>query len=91
MPFDLPRRGVAPNQVNDMEEDFIVTVDDWHNVRNISGHQYCTRGAKQWARTHKLDFDKFVMEGLPASQFLATGDALALEFVEAARERRRRG
>lgn len=69
-------------------EDFIVTVEDWHNVRNLKGQTYCTKGARLWAKTHGLDFDKFVREGLPASVFLATRDAIAEEFVAAARKRR---
>ena len=70
------------------EEDFLVTVLDWHSVRDTNGRPWCTKGAKLWAKTHNMDFDKFVREGLPASQFIATGDAIAMEFVEAARRNR---
>lgn len=70
------------------EEDFMITVKDWHSVRNLQGQTWCTKGARKWAETHHLDFDKFVREGLPASQFIATGDAIAMEFVNAARESR---
>lgn len=73
------------------QEDFIVTVKDWHAVRSLKGSSYCVKGARKWAETHGLDFDKFVHEGLPASQFIATGDAIALAFVEAAKEGRNRG
>lgn len=75
----------------ELEEDFIITVKDWHAARNLKGQSFCVRGGRLWAAEHGIDFDKFVREGLPASQFLATGDAIGLSFVEAAIEVRKRG
>lgn len=72
-------------------EDFLVTRDDWREVRNQGGKAYCVRGSREWAQTHNLDFEKFIAEGLMASEFIATGDALALELVRVAREVRSRG
>lgn len=36
-----------------------------------------------------MDWSKFLKEGLPESEFERTGDAMALQVVEVARERRK--
>jgi hypothetical protein len=71
-----------------MDDDFLITVEHWHHVRTLQGRTWCTRGARIWAESNGLDFDKFVREGLPASAFINTNDAIAMEFVKAAREAR---
>ena len=48
--------------------------------------RYCARGARAFCRRYDLDFHKFVREGLPAEQFIETGDALAMRAVELAKE-----
>lgn len=59
----------------------IVTTDDLQPIN------YCARGALRFAKQHNLDWKKFVTEGLPEEDLLATGDALAIAFVECARRR----
>lgn len=72
-----------------MMEDFIVTVDDLHRARNEYSGAFCIPGLKTWANSNGLDFKKFVREGgIPASELLATGDALAIEMVEHLRKER---
>lgn len=68
-------------------QDFIVTAGHWHGMRNLRGKDYCVAGARVFAKRHNLDFDKFVREGLPASQLLATKDQLMIDLVEFARSK----
>lgn len=53
-----------------------VTIDD---VRK-AGH--CVAGARRWFDAHGLDFRKFLKEGIPVEDFLASGDALAQQVVD---------
>ena len=48
---------------------------------------YCNRGAREWLALHRLDWSRFLTEGLPAAALLATGDSLAEAVVEVARRR----
>jgi hypothetical protein len=57
-------------------------------VSHLRLSRMCCRGARAWFIEHGLDWTKFVNEGLPAEQFEATGDAMALKLVEVARGRR---
>lgn len=52
---------------------------------------FCRGGAREWFRTHELDWRDFVAHGIPADQLEATGDALALALVAWARECERDG
>lgn len=68
-------------------DDFIVTVDDLHHVRNQAGGQgFCVRGMKAWAASHGIDFRDFLENGIPASRLMATNDSIALELVESLRK-----
>jgi hypothetical protein len=53
--------------------------------------KFCNRTARKvfFAR-HGLDWRRFVFEGLPAAELEATGDAMALAVVAAAKEREAR-
>lgn len=42
---------------------------------------------RRFFRHHDLDFGAFLRDGIEAERLLATGDAMALRAVEAARER----
>ena len=64
-----------------MTDGMKITVDD---VRK-AGH--CVRGAKDWFDRHNLDFRKFVKEGIPADEFLSSGDAIAQTIVNKKIER----
>lgn len=72
--------------------DVIVT---WQHFRTVpvrggrTGH--CVQGGRAWFARHGLNFGQFVRNGLPASTFEATGDALALALVAHARKEAARG
>lgn len=47
---------------------------------------YCNRGTREFFARHGMDWPTFLREGLPASAFEATGDAMALKLVKHAEE-----
>lgn len=52
---------------------------------------YCVAGMQVFFKQHGMDFKHFLRHGLPASAFIETGDAQALELVRVAREAERNG
>lgn len=50
------------------------------------GIEYCSRGARKWFALHGLDWNRFVTQGIPEEELLATGDALAIAVVEEAKK-----
>jgi hypothetical protein len=56
----------------------IIKMQDIHGL-------VCVSGARAFGRRHGLDWRKFVREGLPEEDLLATGDAMAIKAVEYAR------
>ena len=48
--------------------------------------RYCASGARTFCERYGLDWREFVRNGLPASQFEATGDALGAKIAHVARE-----
>lgn len=71
--------------------DFLVTVEHLHKLRNRKGGGFCVRNSRIWAASHGLDFKDFVRNGVAASKLIATGDVLAEELVDVAREELRNG
>lgn len=59
-----------------------ITIND---VRR-AGH--CVKGAREWFERHDLDFVEFLRNGIDETEFLASGDALAIHVVEIAHARR---
>lgn len=59
-----------------------ITIDD---IRRAG---YCVSGARQWFKTHRLDFRAFLKDGASADILLATGDGLAERVVTHAQEAR---
>lgn len=53
-------------------------------MRHVRAAKMCARGARGWFARHGLDYGRFLREGLPADQLLATGCALAKRVVEVA-------
>jgi len=66
-----------------MQEDFLVTMRD---VRAARG---CSRGARMFAERHGLDWKEFLKDGILASRLVATGDAMAINIVEVAKNGRK--
>lgn len=62
-----------------MSEEVIVRM---HHIREA---RMCSGGARGFFKRHNLDWNKFLSEGIPASELEATGDAMALQVVEIAR------
>jgi len=48
---------------------------------------YCNNGARKFFERNNLDWSEFIVNGLHESQFINTGDAMAVQLVEFARER----
>lgn len=42
----------------------------------LRGVSFCVSGSREFFKRHNLDWDKFVREGLPEEELLATGDAM---------------
>ncbi len=57
----------------------------WPRHMKAIGRGYCSKGARAFAIRNKLDFQKFVHEGIPEEDLLATGDAMAIAVVNEAR------
>ncbi len=58
-------------------------------MKDIRAAKLCSSGARGWFKRQGMDWNKFLSEGLPEEDFLATGDANALLVVEAARGRQK--
>ncbi|MEW6169847.1 MAG: hypothetical protein AB1651_19515 [Pseudomonadota bacterium] len=52
---------------------------------------YCNRGAREWFTRHRLDWSRFIDEGLPADVLLANGDSMAQDVVQVATRRMNAG
>lgn len=56
-------------------------------MKDIRACRMCSGGTRDFFRRHNMDWNKFLSEGLPEEQFIATGDAMAMQVVRKARER----
>jgi len=45
----------------------------------------CSKGTRDFFKKHGMNWCTFIKQGLPASEFEKTGDAMALHVVEVAR------
>lgn len=67
-----------------------MTVVTMEHLRSIPGYGpkpgFCTRGARAFFIRYGLNWQQFRHEGLPAEDFLQTGDALALALVAWAKQ-----
>lgn len=55
-------------------------------IEHIRAAKLCTGGARRWFAHHKLNWSKFLAEGLPASVIGQWGDPLADRAIEQAKE-----
>ena len=70
----------------------IITSAHMRTVPYFSNRRgYCVPGARAWAKRYGLDWRRFMREGLPEEELLATGDAFALAVVAHARGSNSRG
>lgn len=65
--------------MNDLT-DPLVTVDHMRKAK------LCSRGGRQWATRHGLDYMRFISRGYPASVLEATGDAFGKLVADIARK-----
>jgi hypothetical protein len=56
-------------------------------MKDIRACAMCSGGTRGFFKRHNMDWNKFLAEGLPEDDFIATGDAMAMQVVEKARER----
>lgn len=62
--------------MSEQAEDFLIT------MRDVRAAQMCSGGARMFFDQYKLDWSKFLKEGIAASELAATGDALAHKLIE---------
>jgi hypothetical protein len=65
-----------------MNEDFKIT------MRDVRAANMCSGGARMFFKQHGLNWSQFVKEGLSASKFAETGDALGLKLVEITKQKK---
>lgn len=65
------------------DDELIITMND------IRAAKMCARGTRAFFQRHGLDWTDFLKNGIPAEKLAATGDPMALQVVEVARERRK--
>lgn len=56
-------------------------------MEHVRAAKMCSRGARTFLARHNLDWNRFLTEGLPEEDLLATGDAMAEQVVRVAHER----
>jgi hypothetical protein len=56
-------------------------------IADIRDAGYCVKGAKKWFALHNLDWREFMKHGIPESELIAAGDALARKVIDAKRVR----
>lgn len=54
-------------------------------MKHIRKAKMCSGGTRDFFKRHGMDWNKFLSEGLPEEDFIATGDAMAMEVVKVAR------
>lgn len=57
-------------------------------MTDIRSLKFCSNGARNFFKKHGMDWSEFIKNGLPESEFLRTGDHMAMQAVEQSRKRR---
>lgn len=55
---------------------------------DLRAFKYCNVGAREFFERHGFDWSDFVFKGIPEEKMLGTGDAMAVELVAFAKERK---
>ena len=53
-------------------------------MKHMRRLNYCSAGVRKFFLKHGLDYARFLREGIPAEELLATGDAMAIRAAEVA-------
>lgn len=71
-----------------MQKHMFITFEHLHSVPGLSSRAgYCHRGARALCERYHIDWQQVVRDGGVSSEtLLATGDALAIQLVEHARQ-----
>ena len=56
-------------------------------VRDMRACKICSRGARKFCKRHNINWTNFITNGIPEEVLIATGNAMAMQMVEAARGR----
>ncbi len=64
----------------------LITLEHARSVPCDGRQGYCAHGMRAFAERHGLDWGRFLREGLPEEDFLATGDDMALRLVAFVRQ-----
>lgn len=62
--------------MDDEQYNFNVKMDD------IIAAGHCVRGAQLWATNNNIDWRRFLRDGVPATELLATGDGQAMQVLD---------
>lgn len=71
----------AGNGVDLSRGDVLVTASHLHTAPRMGGEGFCEPAAQRFFRRYGLDWERFVREGIPARELIATGNGLALRVV----------
>lgn len=70
-----------------MEDDFIVTLEDYKAVRKGRNGDYCMPGLERWAKTNKLSYRNLLRHGIKASALRGIKDPYVAKVLAAAEKR----
>lgn len=71
-----------------MEEDFLVTIEDYRAVRKGRAGEYCLPGLKRWAEKNGKSYKHILKNGVMVSEMRGINDPYVEKVIEAARGRR---
>lgn len=63
-------------------DDMIIKIDD------VAASGHCAKGTRRFFHEHNLDFKEFMRVGIRATDLGKTQDGLALQIIEATKQRR---
>lgn len=64
-----------------MTDDFLIT------MKHVRANQMCSGGSRKFCERHGIDWNKFLSEGIMASELMKIDDAMVRDLVEKSRGR----
>lgn len=55
-------------------------------IHHIHQGGYCSRGAREWAKRHNINYTQFVLNGIDVNIIEKVGDAFAIHVCQIARD-----
>jgi len=68
----------------------LITLAHLRKMRGLGSSSYCIAGSRAFAKRNGLDFGVFSRQGIDEKLLLETGDAMAIQLVEFAKQYERR-